>query len=147
VTADRDPAAEDLRALHQLAVAWVRREMPASGPAEAMPAAAFRISDIGTVAEEVGGPGERGADPLYATLFVVAAEGRLRAAAVVTGITIRDERTGVEHPAAAVDLEHRDADPVTIYLRLDRGGDEPRVVQTIPCDGRAMVFPARGGEV
>ncbi len=126
-----------------MAVARVLEQMPCSGPAEAMPATAFRISDAGTVAEELGGPGERGADPLYATLFIAAAEGRLRAAAVVSGITMRDERTGIDHPAAAVDLEHRDADPVTIYLRLDREGGAPRIVQTIPCNGRAMVFPAR----
>jgi len=144
MTSDEDPierAAADLRVLHRRAVERSLAQLPPGRPSEAMPSFALRMSDLGTVAEETGEPGERGADPLYAALFVGAAEGRVRALAVVTGITMHHEHTGVAHEALAIDLEHRDAPPVTFYVMVDRGGDAPRVERTIPTDGRAMVFP------
>jgi hypothetical protein len=141
-----DRAAEDLRVLHRLAVERSLALLPAGRPSEAMPSLALRMSDVGTIAEETGEPGERGADPLYAALFVGAAEGRVRALAVVTGITMHHEHTGVAHEALAVDLEHRDVPPVTLYVMVDRGGAAPRVERTIPTDGRAMVFPKDGGD-
>ncbi len=106
-----------------------------------MPSFALRMSDIGTVGEETGEPGVRGADRLYAQLFVSAAEQRLRATAVVTGVVMQHQETGVEHEAVAVDLEHRDVDPVTIYvlLRRDPGGGLA-VERTVPTPGRRVVF-------
>jgi len=139
-----DRAAEDLRVLHRRAVERVLADAATVSAAAAMPSFALRMSDVGTVAEETGDAGEtgeRGADRLYAQLLVGAAEGRLRATAVVAGIVMRHEETGVDHEAVAVDLEHRDVDPVTIYvlLRREPGGDVA-VDRTVPTPGRRVVF-------
>jgi hypothetical protein len=136
-----DRAAEDLRALHRRAVERALEGAARVPEAEAMPSFALRMSDLGTVVEETGRPGERGADPLFAQLFVSAAEGRLRATAVVSGIVMRHEETGVEHEAVAVDLEHRDVDPVTMYVLLRReAGGAVAVDRTVPTPGRRVVF-------
>lgn len=144
---DPPDAAADLRALYhgaiELALSMLGDPDAAPVESESMPAFALCLDQAGTVSRESGTVGERGADPIYASLFVGAAEGRLRAFAVVTGTVMTHEATGASHEALAVDLEHTGAEPVSIFTVLIRDSTGiASVEKAIPTEGRRVVFVA-----
>jgi len=153
--ADRDAferAAEDYRALYEAAV---EEALAAAGDRDPERRALFavtlaRSADAPATLQWQHGqrsiPDEVAINRLYASLFIDAAEQRFDAYAIVTPTEMTHETTREVHDAVAIDMEHREADPVTIFVVVERTDDAaaPRAGRTIPVAGRRVVFVDEG---
>lgn len=148
-------AATEYRALYEAAVERALAAVADPDPA-VRPLFAVTLARTSSETPEEAAPyrldwqlGQRGIDEdtalnrLFASLFIDAAEGRVDAYALVTRTEMTHEATGEAHGALAIDLEHRAAPPVTIYVMIDAGdgaGGVPTAGRTIPTPGRRVVF-------